>query len=1053
MPLSETGAPPLAIALFGPMRVTTNGSPAPRLRSRKTLWLLALLTLRHGRPIEREWIAGTLWPETTQSQAYAGLRPILTELRQMLQAESHRLQSPSRHTLLLDLDGAEIDVITFDAAMASQNPAAIERAAALYHGPLLEGCFEEWALPERAQREKQCLTALRMLSQNALAAGNAGAAAEFCRRAAAIDPWRDTAQREWMEALVQAGDSNAALQVYRDFVHLLSSDPQAAPDAQTTLLYTRLRKEARRRNAPPAPAGGEGETEKTAPQSAGYLPSPLTEMIGREDERVDLAARLGRSRLVTITGPGGVGKTRLAIGVANDALARYPDGVWMTALETLTDGAMAASCIASHLGVREEAARAPLESLTDHLRHKKLLLVLDNCEHLLDACARIAAHLLRECPGVRILATSREALGIVGETAWTTPSLDVPAPDHLPAGHATQVRVLSGYESVQLFVERAQAANRAFALTGNNALSVARICYQTEGIPLAIELAAARIKSMTPQQIENHLDDYLGLLSLGGRASASRQQTLRGTFDWSYALLNDQERRLLAHLSVFAGGWSVEAAEQVHSGESAPSTQILNLLTSLVDKSLVVFEDQEWNGNGRYRLLEMVRQYASERLLESGELDQVRARHCDWCLSLAEEAEAHANQPDSHLWNARLEKEHGNLRAALRWSAQDTRRSGAYLKLAGEMRTFWYMQGYYSEGLEHLRTALEGTDPQPPAIARGTALNGLSVLLYCQGRQIEAREALREALEIHRALEDTAGIARSLANLGNIECALGNYASSMTLFEEALAIRREIDDKAGIASSLIALGAISIVRGDYLTARTQYAEGLKMRREIGVTHLIANALTKCGDIDHLQKEYASAQRQYEEALAIYGASGNRRGVADCLGCLGNVALARGDEVSARAFYDDSLRVRRELGEQRGVATLLSCLASVSQSEGDYETARTMHQESLSLQRELEDKHGIARSLQGLAEALLAQGRAGEAATLFGASHGLRASLTAALTAREQETDQHHIDQLGQALAPDAVAQAWERGRAMTWAQAVEHALADDRAAGELPAPQ
>ena len=338
--------------------------------------------------------------------------------------------------------------------------------------------------------------------------------------------------------------------------------------------------------------------------------------------------------------------------------------MWLVALEALSEGRLVVQQIASVLGLKEEAGRTPLHSVTQHLRTKRLLLVLDNCEHLLQASAQVASHLLQECAEVRILATSREPLGITGETAWSVPVLSVPDTERLPQGRATLLRVVMSYESVQLFVERAQARQKSFVLNDRNARAVAQVCRQLDGIPLAIELAAARVKAITVEQIVSHLDNHLGLLTVGNRTAQSRQQTLRATLDWSYALLSEPERSLLKRLSVFADGWVLEAAEQVCVGEDIEEGHVLNLLTSLVDKSLVLFEEREPAG-GRYRLLEMVRQYAAEGLLSSGEATLVKTRHRDWFVALAEEVEPHLKGAEQGDWLRRLEWEYDNLRAAL----------------------------------------------------------------------------------------------------------------------------------------------------------------------------------------------------------------------------------------------------------------------------------------------------------------------------------------------------------------------------------------------------
>jgi len=523
-----------------------------------------------------------------------------------------RLQSPDRQTLLLDLTGAEADVAAFDGAVTGKKLSDLALAVALYQGPLLEGCTEEWVFQERAAREKQCLQALQTLAEAASSAGDHTGAIGHYQRAAALDPWGDAVRRGWMEALTKSGDRNAALQVYRDYVHRLKSDPKAVPDEKTSALYLRLRTEMRQEAHPHTVVAAIEETKPSA--VTGYLPHARTDLVGREDERLEVVTRLRRARLVTLTGLAGIGKTRLALAVAAESVQEYADGVWLVDLEALIEGNMVVPQIAAVLGLTECAGQSLLQTVTDHLRKKRLLLVLDNCEHLREATAQAIAPLLRECADLRILATSRDALGITGETAWTVPALAVPDPDYLPQGRATLLRVLMGYESVQLFVERAQTLEKTFQLTSSNAPTVARICALLQGIPLAIELAAARITAMTIEQMAARLHDHLGLLTGGTRIALSRQQTLRATLDWSCALLSEPERRMLHRLSVFLGGWTLEAAEALCAEAGIETGQALDLLTALVDSSLIAYEEHATEIGGHYRLLETVRQYAGERL-------------------------------------------------------------------------------------------------------------------------------------------------------------------------------------------------------------------------------------------------------------------------------------------------------------------------------------------------------------------------------------------------------------------------------------------------------
>jgi predicted ATPase/DNA-binding SARP family transcriptional activator len=925
--------------------------------------------------VEREWLAGTLWPDLGRSQAYANLRPVLSELRKALGDQSKRLQAPDRLTLLLELKDTAVDVIRFDAAIKSGKLSDLEQVVALYQGPLLEGCNEEWILQERAARERNCLQALQQLGDAALSTGDNETAIGYFRRAASLDPWSDTVRRGWMEALAKSGDSNAALQVYREFLNLLKSDPTAAPDAQTIALYQRLRTEVRQR------AGAQQVLTvqtPTAPTITGYLPHPPTELVGRGEERIEVAARLRRSRLVTLTGLGGIGKTRLALEVASECVQEYADGVWLVALEALPDGKLMARQIASVLGLKEEPGRSLLESLTDHLRHKHLL--LDNCEHVLEASAQMAAHLFRECADVHILATSREPLGITGETVWGVPALATPDPEHLPQSHAALLRMLMGYESVQLFVDRLQAVQRPFALTGENAVAVARVCYRLAGIPLAIELAAARGKAMTVEDIAMRLDDHLSLSTDGSGTVMPRQQTLRVTLNWSYALLQESERRLLRRLSVFVGGWSLEAAEGVCAGEGIASSQVLELLLSLIDKSLVVFRAPQQEAGGRYHLLEMVRQYAAESLQTSGEAEQVQRRHQEWYLAFAEQAEPALETGEQEVWLTRLESEHGNLRAALDWDHPSEATSEARLRLAGASGGFWSVRGHYSEGREYLEQILRET--QSRTAARAKALFIAGNLAYFQSDYVVARSLYHESLGIRKELKDPQGTAEILSKLGQVAGELGDYAAARTLHEESLSIRRELGNRRGIANSIDTLGSIAYIQSDYTAARSLYEESLSIRRELEDKLNIADSLNNLGLVAASQSDYISAWSLHEESLSIRREEGYRQGITDSLNCLGNVAFMRGDNVLARSLYEESLSIRRELGDRRGTAESLNNLGNVAIRQGEHATARVFFEDCLNIQRELGHRRGIAFTLGSMGELAHEQGDYASAWSLY-----------------------------------------------------------------------
>jgi predicted ATPase/class 3 adenylate cyclase len=723
------------------------------------------------------------------------------------------------------------------------------------------------------------------------------------------------------------------------------------------------------------------------------LPQQLTSFIGRAKEIAEIEALLVRNRLLTLTGSGGSGKTRLSLHVAAESLAQFPDGAWFVELAPLADPGVVPQTVSTVLGVKEEPGKPITQTLTEHLKNKRLLLLLDNCEHVLNACATMADTLLRQCPDVRILASSREALGIAGEQTYRVPSLS------LPDRKQTQTpQTLSIYESVQLFIDRALLVRADFQVTNQNAPALASLCCHLDGIPLAIELAAARVRSLAVEEIDGKLDQRFRLLTGGSRMALPRQQTLRSLIDWSYDLLNAPEKRLLQRLSVFAGGWTLTAAEQVCAGEGVAEGEVLDLLTSLSDKSLVVAEQTD--GHFRYRLLETMRQYAREWLVESEGGEVVRERHRDYFLALAEEAEPKLTGAEQAEWLLRLEEEHENLRAGLDWSLVAPG-SGGGLRLCGALQRFWWTRGHLSEGREWCVRALGKTGGEGKTPERAKALSAAGTLAYSQGDYPAAWARHEECMAILRKLGDRSGIASSLSNLGNVAFLQGDYPAARALYEEHLAIKRELGDRWGIALSLSNLGCVACEHGEFVPAQALHEESLAIRRELG----------------------------------------DRSGIAASLNNLGDVAHEQGDCASARTLNDESLAIMRELGDRWGIALSLGNLGAVAFDEGDYSAARALYDECLAICRELGDRRAIASALEGLAAAVATVGSCLRAARVWGAAERLREEVGSPLSPNERTRYDPRVAAARAALGDDAAFdRAWLEGRALTLEQAIELAL-------------
>jgi predicted ATPase len=634
------------------------------------------------------------------------------------------------------------------------------------------------------------------------------------------------------------------------------------------------------------------------------LPVQLTSFIGRAYEIAEVKRLLSRTRLLTLTGAGGSGKTRLAIHVAADLLERYPDGIWWVELASLVDPNDVPGAVASALKALEQPGRPIGETLADSLSTKDLLLVLDNCEHLVSACAGLADALLRACPKLRVVATSREALGLAGELTYRVPSLSLPDIQRLPA--APQ---LLDFEAIRLFAERATFSDPRFEITSNSAAAVAQICVRLDGIPLAIELAAARVKVLAVEQIAERLNDRFRLLTAGSRAAIPRHQTLRATLDWSYALLSERERLLLNRLSVFAGGCTLETAEAVCAGSDVEGSEILDLLTQLAEKSLILVEVR--GGEARYRLLETVREYCCSRLRESHEESAVRARHTDFFLAMAERWEPGLYGPREVMWLERLEAEHDNLRTALDWAVDAAPEMA--LRLAGVVWRFWDTRGFFSEGRARLQRVLAAA--QQATRARINALDGAGVLAFRQGDLVAARTLHEEALALSRDLGDRGAIARSLDHLSWIVASQGENEKARGFLEESLALARQSNDQLRICHVLLILGEHARGEGDYDRACKMIEESLPLARRLGSKTTTSTLLVNYGHVMLHHGNIRRAAALFAESLTVARDAGVRRIFRMQLVGVAGVALAAGQAVRASRLVGAA----EALGEAMGAS--------------------------------------------------------------------------------------------------------------------------------------
>jgi predicted ATPase/DNA-binding SARP family transcriptional activator len=1026
--------------------------------------------------VPREQLCYLFWPDEPESAARRSLAHLLTHLRRALPEPDLLLTANDQ--VGLDFGRAWSDTAAFEhligTADARLRAGALQQAADLVRGSFLAGFslpgrpeFDEWAAQERQVWERRYLEVLAALIEHHCAYGDYAAAIAAAQRCLATDELAEEIHRRLIELYALSGDRSAALRQFERCSSILDRELGVSPLPETRAVYERalageLRVEHTHRNQVDRFESHPTSSPAKAPP---LIPASPTPLIGRRHELEAVCALLRRQdvRLLTLSGAGGAGKTRLGIEAAGVLSREFADGAAFVPLAAVRAPELVVAAIAQALGVRADSGPALLEALKSALRSQQILLVLDNFEQLM-AAAPLVAELLAAAPSLKALVTSRALLRISGEYAFVVPPLALPS---LAAGETAAIELdnLAGYAAVALFLARVRATSPAFQLSEANARDIAAICARLDGLPLAIELAAARMKLLSPRMMLARLDRRLALLTDGPRDLPERQQTLRATIDWSYSLLDVAEQLLLGRLAVFVGGWTLEAAEAVCAGDAswglgvrvaAPSphshspSPILDGLHVLLDKHLIE-QGAGPDGEPRFTMLETIREYAQERLAERGEALVARRAHAEYAAELAERAEVEVRGPDQVAWLDRLVAEEANLRAALAW-ALDGGDPELGLRLAGSiMLASPATLGHLTAGRGWLERALALTADVtglPAAAAharllyRAKGLIGLGVLAAMQGDYALADAWLIECIAACQAIDEPYLLTLALGYRVMTRALQGDWATAMALQQEQESRSRALGNALLLSMALYGKGRAASEFGDDELARASLAESLRLSKSSGDIGAIALTSTDLGQVLMRQGDLAAARGLMEDALASARVLKEPTRIVQALNNLGELARTLGDLHEAEARYAESLDLCRKQGNKVDAPRLLHNLGRVALHRGDIARARALFCESLELFREIGSRRGMAECFEAFGHAAFAGGRLERAARLWGAAEALREVSRATMWAPDRAEYERDLPALQAQLDAHALSAAWAAGRALTIEQAAAEALSD-----------
>jgi predicted ATPase len=879
---------------------------------------------------------------------------------------------------------------------------------AVFKGELLPGFYEEWITEEcehlQTVFEKKIARLLELLEQE--------------------KRWNDIL--EWAERWILLGQGPEG--AYR---YLMIAYDALGDRAKVTSTYERCVRELRALDLEPSEQTRALAFKRT---SKSNIPIPLTSFIGREKELKEIAGLFSKSRLITLTGSGGVGKTRLAIQVVADVLDRFPDGVWFLDLAPLSDPALVPSTLANLLGLREssDTKLSFTDLLINYFRFRTALVIFDNCEHLIESCAQLVNSILTSCENLSILATSREVLRVSSEISYRVPSLTIPRPDIQFS--ISEISELAKIESVKLFTERAAYISPGFAFNSQNAQYIARIGQRLDGVPLAIELAAARTDVLTVEQIAKRLDDRFNLLTRGLRSALPRHQTLHATIEWSYNLLSEKERTLFRRLAVFSGGWTLEAAQAVCSGDGIEPSEVLDLLSQLLSKSLVVVETSA--GETRYRRLETIRQFAREKLQESGEQRHFCDCHLTYFSQLAKQAETALRGPKQVEWMSRLKDERDNLRAALEWADKTGVEAGLYL--SGRLGQFWE-EFDLSEGAYWLSKFLAAPESYAHRHARARALYAYGIILNSTQQFTLLRKVAEECLKLYRANGDQSGEIDSLVLLAISLSTSHDFTRAREITKEALYLSELVGDKWRMAFVLAELGWLG---ADYENQVRYWDQAITLFREVGDLRLLEDYLGVLGNTELLHGEFESAQRHLDESLKLRQSWKRKGSMGFILNALCRLEVLKSNFEKARSFLEEDLVIQRDLGHRMKYLWDRTHLGYILLYQERIDDARNIFCETIQEFLKDKDEIGVAFSLEGMASLYVVKGKLKQAAQLIGWSDVTRERIGDLRPPLEQADMDKIITLCIGKLGEEAFCKEYEMGKKLTFDEVVALAIGD-----------